>query len=42
MVNINFEIPEDLHKQLKLASLMQDKSLKDYIIETIENKVGEK
>ena len=38
MVNINIEIPEELHKKVKLASIMQDLTLKDYIIKILEQK----
>jgi len=38
MVNINIEIPEELHKKVKLASIMQDLTLKDYIIKVLEQK----
>lgn len=36
MVNINIEIPEELHKKIKLASIVQDITLKDYIIRVLE------
>ena len=37
MVNVNIPIDDDLHKQLKLAALMQDKTLKEYIISALED-----
>lgn len=37
MTNINISIPDDLHKQLKVAAAMEDKSLKDVVIETLED-----
>ena len=36
MVNINIELPEDLHKKLKVQALMNDKPIKDYFIEILE------
>jgi predicted HicB family RNase H-like nuclease len=36
MVNINIEIPEELHKKLKLKALMQDLTLKELLISTLE------
>ncbi|MBN2142705.1 hypothetical protein JW711_05240 [Candidatus Woesearchaeota archaeon] len=41
MVNINIEISEELHKEIKLASIMQDTTLKDYIIKILEKKTKE-
>ena len=35
MVNINIELPQALHKQLKLASVMSDQTLKEYIINVL-------
>ena len=39
MVNINIEIPEQLHKEIKIKSVMQEKTLKDYIIEELNSYV---
>ena len=41
MVNINIEIPEELHKKIKLASVIQDITLKDYVIRVLERKAKE-
>ncbi|MFH0869855.1 MAG: hypothetical protein V1866_02255 [archaeon] len=41
MVNINIEIPEELHKKIKLASIVQDTTLKDYIIKVLEKQGDE-
>jgi hypothetical protein len=41
MVNINIEIPEELHKKIKLASIMKDLTLKDYIINVLDKKAKE-
>jgi hypothetical protein len=36
LVNINIEISEELHKKIKLASIMQDITLKDHVIKILE------
>ncbi len=41
MVNINIELPDDLHKPLKLAALLKDETLKEYVIAAIEAAVRE-
>ncbi len=41
MVNINIEIPEELHRKIKLASIMKDLTLKDYIISVLDKKAKE-
>ena len=41
MVNINIEIPEDLHKKIKLASITQDVTLKEYVIRILDKKAKE-
>ncbi|MBN1792603.1 hypothetical protein JW826_02875 [Candidatus Woesearchaeota archaeon] len=41
MVNINIEISEELHKKVKLASIMEDTTLKDYIVKVLEKKSKE-
>jgi predicted HicB family RNase H-like nuclease len=41
VVNINIEISDELHKKLKLASIMQDKTLKNHIISVLEKKSKE-
>lgn len=42
MANINIPLPPDLHKQLKLASLQQDTSLKEFIIQALDKKMRKK
>jgi predicted HicB family RNase H-like nuclease len=37
MTNINIEIPDDLHKKLKIQCAIEEKTLKDYIVETLED-----
>lgn len=39
MVNINIEIPEELHRQLKLASVLKGSTLKEYVIGAIDTGV---
>jgi hypothetical protein len=34
--NINIELPENLHKELKLKALENDKTLKDLVIELLD------
>jgi hypothetical protein len=41
IVNINIEISDELHKKLKLASIMKDATLKNHIIKVLENKSKE-
>jgi len=33
--NINIEIPDDVHKILKVKAIQEDKTLKDLIIEVL-------
>lgn len=35
--NLNIEIPDDLHRDLKLDAIQNDKTLKDLIIEILKN-----
>jgi|GEM_PF-853178 len=39
MVNVNIEIPNELHRQLKLASVLQGTTLKEYIIAAVDKRV---
>jgi hypothetical protein len=41
LVNINIEISDELHKKIKLASVMKDTTLKDFIIQVLEEKAKE-
>lgn len=36
MVNVNIQIPDDLHKQLKLRSVLQNQALKELVVEILE------
>lgn len=42
MVNINIEIPDDIHKKAKLNSVIEDVTLKDFIIKALEEKLKNK
>lgn len=42
MPNINMELPEELHKKVKIAALMSDTSLKDYVINVLEKRAKTK
>lgn len=39
MVNVNIEIPEELHRQIKLAAVLEGVTLKAYVIETLDDGV---
>jgi len=36
MVNVNIEIPDDLHKQLKLTAVLEDTTIKDLVTEILD------
>lgn len=40
MVNINIEIPDELHKKLRLVATLQETTLKSYIIDALEKRRG--
>ncbi len=40
MVNINVAISEELHKKIKLKALLEDKTLKEFILNSIEEETG--
>ena len=40
-MNINIEISEELHKKIKLASIIKDITLKEYVIKILEKKAKE-
>ena len=42
MVNINIEIPNDVHKKAKLKSVINNITLKEFIISAIEEKLKKK
>ena len=37
MVNVNIEIPDDLHKRLRLAAAMQGTTLKDLVTQLLSD-----
>ena len=37
MSNINITIPDDIHKKLKIAAALEEKSLKDLVIEALQD-----
>lgn len=39
MVNINIEIPDEIHKKAKLKSVVEDITLKEFIIKALEEKL---
>ena len=41
LVNINIEISDELHKKIKLASIMKDITLKKYVIKVLDKKAKE-
>ena len=42
MTNINIQIPDELHKKIKLNAVKKDISIKDYIIKTLEEELKNK
>ena len=40
MVNINIQIPDELHKKLKLKAVEKEITIKDQIIRIIEKEVA--
>jgi hypothetical protein len=36
MVNVNIDIPDDLHKRLKLASVMDETTIKQLVIDILK------
>lgn len=41
MVNINIELPEDLHKKTKIVCAMEGISLKDFVINALNKSLNE-
>ena len=39
MVNVNIEIPDELHKRAKVKCAISEITLKDFIIKAIEEKI---
>jgi predicted HicB family RNase H-like nuclease len=42
MVNINIEVPEEVHKKIKILAASQGISLKELIIRALEENTNEK
>ena len=40
MGRINIELPEELHKKLKVVCAMKGMTIKDYIISTLESEIS--
>lgn len=40
MGNINIEIPESVHKKLKIAAALKEKTLKQLIVDSLSEGVG--
>jgi len=39
LVNINIEVPDDVHKELKVKCAIEDSTIKDFIIKALEEEV---
>ncbi len=39
MTNINIQIPDELHKKLKLSAVQKETTIKEYIIKIIEKEI---
>ena len=39
---INFKVDEELYKKIKIKTIEEGKTLKDYVIELIKKDLGEK
>lgn len=37
MININIELPDELHKKIKLNAVKEDITLKEYVTKLLEN-----
>jgi predicted transcriptional regulator len=42
LVNINLEIPDEIHKKIKILSAMNDRPIKEIIVEALEESVNAK
>ncbi|MEM4337072.1 MAG: plasmid partition protein ParG [Candidatus Woesearchaeota archaeon] len=42
MTRINIEIPDEIHKKIKIACAIKGTTIKDYIIDIINMKVNDK
>jgi hypothetical protein len=39
LVNINIEVPDDIHKKIKILAAMQGVPIKEFIVKTLEEGV---
>jgi len=39
MVQVNIGLPDELHRKLKILAVTKDKSLKQYVIEILEEAI---
>lgn len=39
MVNINIEVPDEIHKKIKILSAMQDTPIKELIVKALEENI---
>jgi predicted HicB family RNase H-like nuclease len=39
MTNINIEIPDELHKKVKIQCAVEELTLKDFIVKTLEQRL---
>jgi len=39
MTNINFEVPDDLHKKFKILSIKKDRDMRDLLVDYIKEVV---
>jgi len=42
MTNINIEIPDDLHKKVKIQCAIEEITLKEFVIKAVEEKAKKK
>ncbi len=36
MVNVNIEVPDELHKRLKLTAVLEEKTIRDLVTEILD------
>jgi predicted DNA binding CopG/RHH family protein len=42
LVNINIEVPDEIHKRIKILSAMQGIPIKELIVKALEENINEK
>jgi hypothetical protein len=40
LVNLNIDIPDEVHKALKLRAIKEDRTLKEMIVSKLEEEIG--